>query len=94
MSKYMQLTVTVRSYYEKNLEQAYPKLARNLKNIDDESGGAESFSLWTSWDNWINFFMPSRVRSSERCFSRREYKLLNLHKSIEENICRLESCPG
>jgi hypothetical protein len=33
MSKYVRLTVTLRSYYEKNLEQTYPKLARNLKDL-------------------------------------------------------------
>ena len=33
MSKYMQLTVTVRPYYENNLEEVFPKLARYLKSL-------------------------------------------------------------
>ena len=34
MSKYMQLTVTVRPYYQKNLQGTYPKLARDLGYLD------------------------------------------------------------
>ena len=46
MSKYMHLTVTVRPYYEKNLEQTYPKLARQFeKSGNCGSGGAQSFTL-------------------------------------------------
>ncbi|MBU4231586.1 MAG: hypothetical protein L6277_17315 [Desulfobacterales bacterium] len=36
MSKYMQLTVTVRPFYEKNLEEAFPKLARYLKFLNSD----------------------------------------------------------
>ena len=42
MSKYMHLTVTVRPYYQKNLEQTYPKLARHLKYLDANLVEAES----------------------------------------------------
>jgi hypothetical protein len=34
MSKYMQLTVTVRPYYQKDMGGTYPKLARNLGFLD------------------------------------------------------------
>ena len=71
MSKYMHLTVTVPPYYEKNLEQTYPKLARNLKYLNATLVERNPF-LYELVGNWISCSMPSRVRSSGRCFPRSE----------------------
>ena len=85
MSKYMQLTVIVRPYYEKNLEQTYPKLARNLKNLDSAlvERNPSIYELVGQLDKLLHAFEGTKFR--EVVFPQRE-KLLNLHKSIEEKI--------
>ena len=85
MSKYMHLTVTVRPYYEKNLEQTYPKLARNLKNLDAAlvERNPSLYELVGQLDKLLHAFEGTKFR--EVLFPQRE-KLLDLHKSIEEKI--------
>jgi len=85
MSKYMQLTVTVRPYYEKNLEQTYPKLARNLKNLNANlvEQNPSLYEIVGQLDKLLHAFEGTKFRE---VFSPQREKLLNLHKSIEENI--------
>jgi len=85
MSKYMQLTVTVRPYYEKNLEQTYPKLARNLKNLNANlvEQNPSLYEIVGQLDKLLHAFEGTKFRE---VLSRQREKLLNLHKSIEEKI--------
>ncbi|GLI34636.1 hypothetical protein [Desulforhabdus amnigena] len=45
MSKYMQLTVTVRPHYEPDLERTYPHLARHLGRLDKEIGHEQVYAV-------------------------------------------------
>ncbi len=36
MSKYMQLTVRIRPYYQKGLEKTYPRVAKRLSYVDEQ----------------------------------------------------------
>jgi hypothetical protein len=85
MSKYMHLTVTVRPYYEKNLERTYPKLARHLKYLDKDlvERNPSLYELSGQLDKLLHAFEGTKFR--EVIFPQRE-KLVNLHKSIEEKI--------
>ena len=85
MSKYMHLTVTVRPYYEKNLEQTYPKLARHLKFLDSDlvERNPSLYEIVGQLDKLLHAFEGTKFRE---VLSRQREELLNLHKSIEENI--------
>jgi len=85
MSKYMHLTVTVRPYYEKNLEQTYPKLARHLKYLDSDlvERNPSLYEIVGQLDKLLHAFEGTKFRE---VLSRQREKLLNLHKSIEEKI--------
>ena len=85
MSKYMHLTVTVLPYYEKNLEQTYPKLARHLKYLDASlvARNPSLYELVGQLDKLLHAFEGTKFR--EVIFPQRE-KLLDLHKTIEEQI--------
>jgi hypothetical protein len=85
MSKYMQLTVTVNAYYQKNLADAYPNLAHRLMAL--ERGLVERnpslYELAGKVDKLLYKFDGTPVR--EVLLPNRE-NLLNLHKAIGENI--------
>ena len=85
MSKYMQFTVTVRPYYEKNLEQTYPKLARNLKYIDSDlvERNPSLYEIAGQLDKLLYTFDGTPLRD---VLLRHRENPINLHKSIEENI--------
>ena len=85
MSKYMQLTVTVRPYYEKNLEQTYPKLARNLKYLysDLVERNPSLYEIAGQLDKLLYTFDGTPLRD---VLLRHRENPINLHKSIEENI--------
>ncbi len=85
MSKYMQLTVTVRPYYEKNLEETYPKLARYLKffNSDLVEGNPSLYGIAGQLDKLL--YTSDGTPFREVLLRHRE-NLRNLYKSIEENI--------
>ena len=85
MSKYMHLTVTVRPYYEKNLEQTYPKLARHLKYLDSDlvERNPSLYEIVGQLDKLLHAFEGTKFRE---VLSRQREKLLNLHQSIEEKI--------
>jgi len=81
----MHLTVTVRPYYEKNLEQTYPKLARNLKNLDADlvERNPSLYEIAGQLDKLLYTFDGTPFRD---VLLRHRENLRNLHKSIEEKI--------
>jgi hypothetical protein len=85
MSKYMQLTVTVRPYYEKNLEETYPKLGRYLKffNPDLVERSSSLYGIAGQLDKLLYIFDGTPFRD---VLLRHRENLRTLHKSIEENI--------
>ena len=85
MSKYMHLTVTVVPYYEKNLEQTYPKLARHLKYLDPDlvERNPSLYGIAGQLDKLLYVFDGTPFRD---VLLRQRENLRNLHKSIEENI--------
>ena len=89
MSKYMHLTVTIRPYYEKNLEQTYPKLARHLNYLDADlvARNPSLYELVGQLDKLLHAFEGTKFRE---VLSRQREKLLNLHKTIEEKIADWE----
>jgi hypothetical protein len=85
MSKYMQLTVTVRPYYEKNLEETYPKLGRYLKSLNSDlvEGNPSLYGIAGQVDKLLYNFDGTPFRD---VLLRHRENLRTLHKSIEENI--------
>ena len=85
MSKYMQLTVTVRPYYQRDLEGTYPNVARHLRYLDSEltKQNPSLYELVGQLDQLLYRFEGTQLR--EVLLGHRE-KLQDLHKSVEENI--------
>lgn len=85
MSKNMQITVTVRPYYEKSLEETYPKLARYLKHHDANlaSRNPSLYELVGQLDQLLYRYDRTQVRE---VFLRYKDKLKNEYKIIQENI--------
>ena len=85
MSKYMQITVTVRPYYQIELEETYPKLARHLGYLDQDlvKRNPSLYELVTQLDKLLYTYDGTPLR--EVLFRHRE-KLQGLHKSIEKDI--------
>jgi hypothetical protein len=85
MSKYMQLKVSVKPYYQKNLEDTYPNLARRLKALDQDlvERNPSLYELAGRLDNLLYKFDGTPVRE---VLLRYREKLRNFHKGIEENI--------
>jgi hypothetical protein len=85
MSKYMHLTVTIRPYYPKNLEQTYPKLTRHLKYLDSDlvERSPSLYELVGQLDKLLHAFEGTKFRE---VLSRQREELLHLHKSIEANL--------
>jgi len=85
MSKYMQLTVTVTPYYQENLEDTYPNLARRLKALDSDLADRNPslYAIAGQLDKLLYKFDGTPVRE---VLLRHRENLRTLHKSIEENI--------
>lgn len=85
MSKHMQLTVTVRPYYQKDLEGTYPNLERLLRHHDPvlAHGNPSLFDLVGQLSQ-----IPTRCEGSQlsKVFSRHREKLRDLHERIREHI--------
>jgi hypothetical protein len=84
MSKYMQLTVTVRPYYPKDLEGTYPKLERHLRRLDAELVKRDP-SLYELVGQLDQLLFRSEGTQLREVLLRHREKLRNLHKSIQEN---------
>ena len=81
----MHLTVTVRPYYQRNLEQTYPKLARHLKYLDSDlvERNPSLYEIVGQLDKLLHAFEGTKFRE---VLSRQREEFLNLHKTIEEKI--------
>ncbi|MGO8761447.1 MAG: hypothetical protein ACLP2P_12135 [Desulfobaccales bacterium] len=85
MSKYMQLTVTVNPYYQKNLEDTYPNLTRWLKALDRGllEHNPSVYAIAGQLDKLLYAFDGTPVRE---VLLRHKENLRDLHKRIEVNI--------
>lgn len=85
MSKYMQLTVTVRSHYPAGLEETYPKLARHLGHLNPDlvKGNPSLYELTGQLDHLLYRFEGTRLRE---VLLRHRDALLNIHKTIQKNM--------
>jgi hypothetical protein len=85
MSKYMQLTVTVRPYYQKDLKETYPKLARYLGHLDANLANRNPslYELVGQLDQLLYRLDGTPVRE---VLLRHSEKLRNAFKTIQENI--------
>jgi len=85
MSKYMHLSVTVLPYYQRDLEETYPKIARYLKSLDSNllEQNPSLYKIAGQLDKLLYTFDGTPLRD---VLLRHRENLLNLHKSTEENI--------
>jgi len=85
MSKYMQLTVTVRPYYQKDLQGIYPKLARDLGYLDSglSTRNPSLYELAGQMDQLLYRHDGTPLRA---VLLRHADKLRSHYKSIQENI--------
>jgi hypothetical protein len=81
----MQLTVTVRPYYSKDLEGTYPKLERHLRRLDAELVKRDP-SLYELVGQLDQLLFRAEGTQLREVLLRHSEKLRNLHKSIRENI--------
>jgi hypothetical protein len=85
MSKYMQLTVTVRPYYQKDLQGTYPKLVRDLGYLDS-SLATRNPSLYELVGQLDQLLYRHDGTPLRKVLLRHGEKLRNQFKSIQENI--------
>lgn len=85
MSRYMQLTVTVRPFYEHEMKKDFPKLVRYLRQADPELLDREP-SLYELAGQLDSLLYNSDGTSLRAVLLRQGDKLRNTHKKIQENI--------
>jgi hypothetical protein len=85
MSKYMQLTVAVRSYYQKDLEGTYPKLARHLSHLDSNlvNRSPSLYELTGQLDQILYQFDGTPLREA---LLRHKEKIRSVYQMIQKNI--------
>lgn len=85
MSKYMQLTINVHPYYEKDIEGTYPKLTSNLRRLDSSlvSRNPSLYELAGQLDLLLYRFEGTQLRE---VLLRHKENLHNAYKNIEANI--------
>ena len=85
MSKYMQLTVTVRPYYQRDLERTYPKLERHLRHLDPDFANRNPslYEFLGQLDRLLLRFEGTRFRE---VLLRHREKLRTLYESTRQNI--------
>ena len=85
MSKYMQLKVEVQSYYQNNLADSYPHLARSLKSLapDLVEKNPSLYALAGQLDKLLYTFDGTPVREA---LLRRQDNLRRLYKEITDHI--------
>jgi hypothetical protein len=85
MSKYMQLTVTVRPHYQTGLAGSYGKLARHLSYLDASLAerNPSLYELAGQLDQLLYRFQGTPLRE---VLLRHGDRLRKLHKSIEAHI--------
>jgi hypothetical protein len=86
MSKYMQLTVRVRSYHQKGLEADYPKFAKALSLLDDRWTG-QDLSLFDIAGRVDRLLYDAEGNPSLReILLKHKDNLRTLHKTAETRI--------
>jgi len=85
MSKYMQLTVTVRPFYEREMKRVYPKLVRYLRQIDSFSLDRDP-SLYELAGQLDSILYHSDGTSLREVLLWHGDSLRNTHKKVQENI--------
>jgi hypothetical protein len=85
MSKYMQLTVSVRPYYSRDLEGTYPKLERHLRRLDADLVKRDP-SLYELVGRLDELLFRSEGTQLREVLLRHREELRDLHKNIRENI--------
>jgi hypothetical protein len=85
MSKYMQLTVTVRPYYPRDMEGTYPKLERHLRRLDADLVKRDP-SLYELAGQLDQLLFRSEGTQLREVLLRHSEKLRDLHKSIQVKI--------
>ena len=85
MSKIMQITVTVRPYYQKDLKGTYPKLARNL-GAQDSSLVDRNPSLYELVGQLDQLLYHHDGTPLSEVLHRHKDKLRSQYKTIQENI--------
>jgi hypothetical protein len=85
MSKYMQLTVTVSPFYQKDLEDTYPKLARYLSYLDSNlvKRNPSLYELAGQLDQILYRFDGTRLREA---LLRHKEKIQSAYGMIQKNI--------
>jgi len=81
----MQLTVTIRPYYEKDLEGTYPKLARHLSYLDSTlvNRNPSLYELVGQLDTLLYRFDGTSLRE---VLLQHGDKLRDIYKNVQENI--------
>lgn len=81
----MQITVTVRPFYQVELRETFPKLARHLGYLDQDlvKRNPSLYELVTQLDKLLYAFDGTQLRE---VLLRHRKELQSLHKSIEEEI--------
>ncbi len=81
----MQLTVAVNPYYQKNLEDTYPNVARWLKGLDRGliDPNPSLYAIAAKLDKLLYAFDGTPFRE---VLLRHSDNLRNLHKEVERNI--------
>ncbi|AEB10400.1 hypothetical protein [Desulfobacca acetoxidans] len=85
MSRYMQITVTVRPYYQPDLAAAFPRLARHLGflNPDIAQANPSLFDLAGQVDKLLYSYDGTPLRE---ILLRHHKTIRQLHQDIEVNI--------
>jgi hypothetical protein len=85
MSKHMQLTVSIRPYYQKDLTETYRKLAHHLGYLDADltSSNPSLYALVGQLDQLLHRFEGTPLRG---VLLRHREKLVKLYKDVEDNI--------
>ena len=85
MSKYMQIAVSVKPYYQQEFQDAYPKLARHLGYLDRElvQQNPSLYQLVGRLDELLLKYDSTPLR--EVLLPQRD-TLQQIHKDIEKNI--------
>ncbi|MEJ2656826.1 MAG: hypothetical protein P8012_06470 [Desulfobacterales bacterium] len=90
MSKYMQLTVQVRSYHKKGLEADYPKIAKGLGYLDKKwvEQGLSLFDIVGKLDRLL--YDAEGNPPFRKILLKHKDNLKKLHKEVEAHIADWE----
>jgi hypothetical protein len=85
MSKYMQVTVSIRPYYPKDMAETYPKLVHHLGYLDAglTNSNPSLYALVGQFDQIVYRFEGTPLGG---VLLRHREKLVKLYKDIQDNI--------